>query len=74
MEKCLVENLTRNNQLVEPGSEFVLLTPHHLLAEAHSMDQCVLGAVRPPARKTWRRGKLACRWENIKGLGLEKRW
>lgn len=31
MEKCLVENLTRNNQLVEPGSEFVLLTPHHLL-------------------------------------------
>lgn len=32
MEKCLAESLIRNNQLVEPGSEFVLLAPRHLLA------------------------------------------
>lgn len=31
MEKCLAERLRRNNQLVEPGSEFLLLTPGHQL-------------------------------------------
>lgn len=49
-----------------------LITSAPMLAQG--MDKCVLRAVRPTTRKTWRRGKPETWWETIKCPELEKRW
>lgn len=53
----------RNNQLFEPDSEFVLLTPGYPLRPITWSD-----VVRLTARRSWQGGKLTLSLGDIKGI------